>query len=87
MRVVACNSCGFDENTKWSYSAKDILFSGMYHWKTKGVLVNDENDKYNELKLEKQPNGDSKYWFYEGNTIRWKLNSRYVSTLENMFDD
>ena len=53
MRVVACNSCGFDENTKWSYSAKDILFSGMYHWKTKGVLVNDENDKYNELKLEK----------------------------------
>ena len=84
-RVVACNSCGSDENTKWSYSARDILFFGMYHWKSKAVLVYDENDKYNRLKLEEHPNGDSKYWFYEGNTIRSKLNPRYVLTLQNMF--
>ena len=86
-RVVACNSCGSDENTKWSYSARDILFFGMYHWKSKAVLVYDENDKYNRLKLQKHPNGGSKFWFYEGNTIRSKLNPRCVLTLQNMFDN
>ena len=79
-RVIACAMCDSSENVKWGFSSREIIYFGIQDTQSEKVLVFD-NSVTSKIKVETQQNGDSKYWFWEGSSIRSKANPEYVVTL------
>ena len=80
-RVIACATCDSTENVKWGYSSQKIIYFGIHDTQNEKVLVLDTSAS-NRLRLEAQQNGESKYWFWEGSSIRSKMDTKYILTLK-----
>ena len=80
-RVIACATCDSTENVKWGYSSQKIIYFGIHDTQNEKVLVLDTSAS-NRLRLETQQNGESKYWFWEGSSIRSKMDTKYILTLK-----
>ena len=79
-RVIACSGCESTDYLKWRYSPQ-ITYLGNVESKFKGVLVFCLFKGNLKIRMKRQQNGDSKYWFWECSRIRSKKDIRFVRTL------
>ena len=79
-RVISCSCCESTDYLKWRYFFQVTYFE-IVEPKFKRVPVFDLLKGNFKLRMERQQNGDSKYWFWEGSGISSKKDTRFVFTL------